>query len=84
MCRENKLTRERALEDRLLEHKNIKVLHDSAVVNTSPNNTGEKGLGVFASHSMASLAEKHSIRAEGIFIAIGAIPRPSTFASLEK
>ncbi|ATW06002.1 Thioredoxin reductase [Candidatus Hodgkinia cicadicola] len=81
VCRGNKLTCKKALEEKLLEHKNIKVLYNSTVVKyitKHSNNT------VLQAIQIASLADKYSIRVEGVFIAIGATPRSSVFASLEK
>ncbi len=81
VCRGHRLTCERMLEEKLLDHNNIKVLYNSAVVKyvtKRSNNT------LLQAIQIASPAGKLSVRVQGVFIAIGASPCSSAFASLEK
>ncbi|AUG91457.1 Thioredoxin reductase [Candidatus Hodgkinia cicadicola] len=81
VCRGNKLKCEKVLEERLLDHKNIKVLYNSIVVKYV---TKRANSAVLQAIQIASPAGKRSVRVEGVFIAIGATPCSSAFASLEK
>ncbi|AUG34129.1 Thioredoxin reductase [Candidatus Hodgkinia cicadicola] len=81
VCRGNKLTCEKVLEEKLLEHKNIKVLYNSIVVKYITKHSDNTGLRAI---QIASPEAKYSIRVEGVFIAIGTTPCSSAFASLEK
>ncbi|AHL31062.1 MAG: Thioredoxin reductase [Candidatus Hodgkinia cicadicola] len=81
VCRGNKLKCEKVLEERLLDHENIKVLYNSTVVKYVTKRSNST---VLQAIQIASPAGKHSVRVEGVFIAIGATPCSSAFASLEK
>lgn len=81
VCRGNKLTCEKVLEEKLLDHKNIKVLYNAVVVKYITKQSNNKGLQAI---QIASPAAKRSIRVEGIFLAIGTVPCSSAFASLKK
>ncbi|AUG91580.1 Thioredoxin reductase [Candidatus Hodgkinia cicadicola] len=81
VCRGNKLKCEKVLEEKLLAHKNIKVLYNSIVVKYV---TKRANSAVLQAIQIASPAGKRSVRVEGVFIAIGATPCSSAFASLEK
>ncbi|AUG91347.1 Thioredoxin reductase [Candidatus Hodgkinia cicadicola] len=81
VCRGNKLKCEKVLEERLLAHKNIKVLYNSTVIKYVTRRSNST---VLQAIQIASPAGKCSVRVEGVFIAIGAIACSAAFASLEK
>ncbi len=81
VCRAHKLMCEKTLEERLLDHSNVKVLCNSTVVKYVTKRSNDALLQAI---QIASPAGKLSIRVEGVFIAIGTSPCSSAFASLEK